>query len=192
MQCPRCKTTELVEKPVKGKSTRLDQCPTCKGIWFDDGEVAQIINTAAVNSLEIPSFAIRQKEVACPRCHESLYMFTYPGTMTLVDVCRQCKGIWLDDRELNEIYTSRHPREKPRITCPKCAREQPGGTECIACGIVFAKYNPGTGARGMLASAQRKAAGQSSYADGIPGVKGGLLRFVDQSLSKLWYMIRNQ
>jgi hypothetical protein len=28
------------------------------------------------------------------------------------------------------------------ITCPKCGFEQEGATECMKCGIVYAKYNP--------------------------------------------------
>ncbi len=28
------------------------------------------------------------------------------------------------------------------VTCPKCGFEQDGGTECIRCGIIFAKYKP--------------------------------------------------
>ncbi|NOS82615.1 MAG: hypothetical protein HOP32_13640, partial [Nitrospira sp.] len=36
------------------------------------------------------------------------------------------------------------------VVCPKCQADQPdGGTECVKCGIIFAKYRP-------LASVQRE------------------------------------
>src|SRR6266508_1399364 len=32
--------------------------------------------------------------------------------------------------------------EEPAMTCPKCGFEQDGGTDCLRCGIIMARYKP--------------------------------------------------
>ena len=193
MQCPRCKTTQLSEIPVKGKPTKLDKCPACKGIWFDEGEVTEIIGTTAIKTLEIPNFATQQNAVVCPRCSKPLYMFSYPGTMTLVDGCKQCNGLWLDNDEIKEIHASRKSHQVHLITCPKCGRQQPKSDECIGCGIIMSKYKTtsATGTINKPSTNQKTTQKQSTYADNIPGIKGSLLRFVDRTISNMWFGIRH-
>lgn len=41
MHCPRC-GMELIE--IKYKEIEVDECPNCKGIWLDTGEVERIIS----------------------------------------------------------------------------------------------------------------------------------------------------
>ena len=36
-KCPSCMTTDLKELEVKKLGIKIDQCPSCKGIWFDAG-----------------------------------------------------------------------------------------------------------------------------------------------------------
>jgi len=37
-------------------------------------------------------------------------------------------------------FQSPSPQESTTVTCPKCAFEQEEGTECLRCGIIFAKF----------------------------------------------------
>jgi Zn-finger nucleic acid-binding protein len=41
--CPRCGDTELV-KVKCGPELELDQCPQCRGLWLDTGELLKVKN----------------------------------------------------------------------------------------------------------------------------------------------------
>jgi hypothetical protein len=73
-------------------------------------------------------------------------------SVTTVDVCQKCKGIWLDPGELERIQltyeavnpdgvTTADQTEAAGFACPKCGKEQAMSNECIGCGIIFAKYH---------------------------------------------------
>lgn len=178
MLCPRCKNVALTKGTVPGKALELERCPECKGIWFDDGELSNVLGNNAARYFTVPAYAAMSHTRSCPRCNHPLYEFCYPGTMSLVDACKHCKGIWLDNNELKHIATARDI--KHTITCPKCHKRQPKSDICIDCGIVFAKY----GAIHDIPVKKKNIVGDS-YADNIPGIKGALLRFIDSSIDYL-------
>lgn len=74
----------------------------------------------------------------CPKCFYALFEFCYPNTLTLVDACINCSGIWLDDLEWKQISTERNPASQ--MTCPKCSKQQKKSGSCIQCGIIIDKY----------------------------------------------------
>ncbi len=42
--------------------------------------------------------------------------FYYPQTLVTVDMCRECRGVWLDGGELEEIgAVRRHLRQEERL-----------------------------------------------------------------------------
>lgn len=41
MNCPRCSTKPLLEKERDGVT--IDQCPDCRGVWLDRGELERIL-----------------------------------------------------------------------------------------------------------------------------------------------------
>jgi len=88
----------------------LDQCPTCKGIWFDKNELEQLVDSAA-SKISVPPEAEPSMRV-CPLCHKKMLVFHYPRTLVSVDFCRSCKGLWLDQGELNQIRAVRDRLEK--------------------------------------------------------------------------------
>jgi Zn-finger nucleic acid-binding protein len=106
MKCPKCTDTELVQRNVKGKDLVVDCCPKCRGIWFDSAELEAAMPTA-VNELHVPDRAVKLK-LPCPRCQERLYMFQYPQTRVAVEMCKKCKGLWLDGGEFKQIHTVRN------------------------------------------------------------------------------------
>ena len=83
------------------------------GIWFDDGEIAELLGMPHSGRAAIPANA-RVSQQPCPRCNEPLHVFAYPGTMTVVDGCRRCGGIRLDAGEFEEIRGS---QQASRIEC---------------------------------------------------------------------------
>lgn len=112
MNCPRC-SVEL--KPVKIKGIELDICDTCEGIWFDNGELDKVCNLgeSSLETSDISKSLIRDnslnkstksKTLTCPHCNSTLERFIYSyDSNILLDACKICHGIWLDDGELKEV-----------------------------------------------------------------------------------------
>jgi Zn-finger nucleic acid-binding protein len=83
----------------------VDSCPECFGLWFDREELKEF--------LQRPELAHRLSEVEpqaltttprhairlCPGCQNALSE-TSLGEV-LVDFCSRCRGIWLDQGELD-------------------------------------------------------------------------------------------
>ena len=53
MQCPVCKTTNLVMSERSG--IEIDYCPQCRGVWLDRGELDKIIDRAGVALASAPA-----------------------------------------------------------------------------------------------------------------------------------------
>ncbi len=187
INCPR-DGEELTPRKVKGRETEVDFCSTCRGIWFDDGEVASVIGARSAGRLEIP-FTAAAISARCPRCDERLLVFPYPDTLTIIDACASCHGVWIDRGEIQSIERAR-PFE-----CPKCGFEQPQSGSCASCGVIFAKYFEVERARADGAIDEgteyegtgREGAGREAAepSDEIPGIKGKVIRFIDDSLEAM-------
>ncbi len=108
MKCPNCKHFAVSEKVFKG--VKFDICESCKGFWFDKGELYDLVDVA-LKSLPIPSDATKSSRY-CPKCDGNMYTFKYPQTYCYIDMCEKCKGIWLDPKELEEIKTVRGALKK--------------------------------------------------------------------------------
>lgn len=180
MQCPKCANSPLKSKLVKGTGITLDHCPNCGGLWFDEGELDAVLGKRADRNVQVPDFASLNDKIGCPRCDHSLFEFCYPGTMTLVDMCKKCHGIWLDNLEWKEISAARDI--KNNMTCPKCSTLQTRSDSCITCGVVFSKITANQDKAGP--SSQQAVAGNSG-AENVRGLKGTLLRFIDKSIDAL-------
>ncbi len=136
MKCPNCRTPDLVPVKTTDGAFALDACPTCKGVWFDDGELRGALAVPGV-AQQVPGHAFQAVGRACPRCSAPLFEHCFPGTQVLVDGCRQCQGVWLDGGEWPLVRDAL--RQTERVTCPKCNVTQTGRDICNACGVVFAK-----------------------------------------------------
>ena len=44
----------------------------------------------------------QEKELKCPRCE--INMEKLRKYDVLIDYCKKCKGIWLDDKEIDKLY----------------------------------------------------------------------------------------
>ena len=105
LECPNCENRFLFRVEPEGMDLELDRCPDCKGLWFDQHELDHVMVTA-IDDLVVPpeaSTADRQ----CPVCHKKMFAFYYPQTVVTVDMCKKCKGMWLDAGELKEIRDMR-------------------------------------------------------------------------------------
>ncbi|MCR4286556.1 MAG: zf-TFIIB domain-containing protein, partial [Deltaproteobacteria bacterium] len=82
-----------------------DQCPGCKGVWFDRWELyflkagsAASLSAIDVESLPAPRPADAQKPRQCPRCSKDLVRFkdpVFPEDSSVLR-CQDCSGLWLN------------------------------------------------------------------------------------------------
>ena len=108
LSCPKC-VTEMQSRTVG--SVIVDHCPTCSGIWFDEGELQQGIAAGGRNDLkEMSKVGPMQadhdvKAAMCPRDDEEpLARIPTPGRDDLyVDVCPKCGGVWYDGGEVDDL-----------------------------------------------------------------------------------------
>ena len=110
MNCPRCKTQLTVSPLSEGKiSIKVDKCPGCGGIWFDEGELSRIdkiIEPTYIEIRKIPRKSEQLEALYCPSCshHPRLEKAEHPRDVKVIlDYCESCKGIWLDKGELEAI-----------------------------------------------------------------------------------------
>lgn len=114
MMCPVCRRLTLVTCKVRGAAIQVERCPQCNGIWFDRSELERAM-PEAVKHLHPPDEAPPVDRL-CPKCVEPLVRFQYPQTYVQIDMCPECRGLWLDTREYSEIHAVRgHLRKTGRL-----------------------------------------------------------------------------
>jgi Zn-finger nucleic acid-binding protein len=108
MDCPSC-SIELGRKMVG--EIEVDECPSCKGIWFEDDELRKAKDSTD-SDLNWIDFEIwkhkdkvkaRSKDLQCPACRKALVAIDYSDTDIEIDYCPSCKGIWLEKDEFKLI-----------------------------------------------------------------------------------------
>jgi Zn-finger nucleic acid-binding protein len=165
--CPRC-GSRLTERQFG--SVTLDGCNACGGLWFDYQELNTLTHDPEVGLMEVErtfqpavSADAGQGDMRCPKCNIALQGFSFPHTPNVaLDACPHCKGIWVDDGELQAIAEriaacrpaatvspraqqsqDEHLREQARMTtaflisapCPNCKTTNPAASlSCWACG----------------------------------------------------------
>ena len=120
MDCPACQTTL---DAFDSDGIELDDCPGCKGLWLDAGELDALLSRKGVTvtgrdtppGLTAVSVDPEAPKRICPRCDGSLGRFAYQKADhhsealdirdrgVVLDRCRTCGGIWFDRGELEKI-----------------------------------------------------------------------------------------
>ncbi len=98
--------------PVRVGSVEVDACSRCGGLWFDQGELAQVVKESVGSLPEGAPFGQQRPDggLACPACSEPLgtYLFVETERQAFdVDLCQVCGGVWLDQGELERVQQSR-------------------------------------------------------------------------------------
>ncbi len=115
MKCPKDKN-ELI-KELYEDCVEVDKCPTCQGIWLDEGELEIIEETIKndysgqlkkrpdyINEAFNMARSRLEKEYTCPICDRTLNKREYGYcSQVIIDVCPSCRGIWLDDKEIQKL-----------------------------------------------------------------------------------------
>jgi Zn-dependent protease with chaperone function/Zn-finger nucleic acid-binding protein len=69
----------------------------------------------------------------CPHCHEPSLVETMTKGGVLVDVCKGCKGVWLDRGEV--FFFSRKPKELEQMLASEATPPVPSSRSCPRCGV---------------------------------------------------------
>lgn len=99
-RCPKCKQKLVADR---SDGVHVERCTGCKGTWLDSGDLTRVLGV----SRKIPRKAGEATDVACVRCPgQTLVELPYPRTEVLIDICRDCRGVWLDAGEVEKLQTA--------------------------------------------------------------------------------------
>jgi len=115
MRCPRDGSelkTRIYEADIE-----IDECPTCRGVFLDDGELERIqaaVEKDHTREAALPVDSVRaeheaereeaQPRVDCLKCGTQMERRRYGlGSLTVIDVCPEGHGLWLDGGELQDL-----------------------------------------------------------------------------------------
>lgn len=106
MKCLKCDGTL---KPVVLDGVEVDQCDKCSGIWFDLGELDEVLSKDDISTLKNKidnNQGHDEIEAFCPRCNTPAKMVRVAhlvdGSLH-IDTCMICYGNWLDGGELERL-----------------------------------------------------------------------------------------
>ncbi|HUT37058.1 MAG TPA: zf-TFIIB domain-containing protein [Planctomycetota bacterium] len=136
----------------------------------------------------------------CPSCQTSdLVGAELQKHRVMVDVCPACKGVWFDADELNRVLSTAASHlevpkdaEASRRRCPRCSRplytfRYPQTLAkidmCKACHGLW--FDPGEFTEVKLVRQQLKKSGELQKEPPVPGVKGALLKLIEESIASL-------
>jgi Zn-finger nucleic acid-binding protein len=107
---------------VEYHNIELDYCNSCKGVWFDFGELellfkshgmeeAKVFLDGILNSQEDVS---SEKKRKCPICGHKMKKTTIGKQLeVLIDMCRDEHGLWFDGGEVTQLLRHRLVGEQP-------------------------------------------------------------------------------
>lgn len=108
MDCPKCKAN-MIERPVEtlhGKVV-IDQCSSCKGLWFDNGEAEQLKRSWMSDFVDLGDQKTgktynRVRDIQCPRCGKPMTMVTDAKQSHLQFEACADHGIFMDAGEFTD------------------------------------------------------------------------------------------
>jgi Zn-finger nucleic acid-binding protein len=113
--CPGC-TAPM--KPFLAGKVELDRCPFCRGLFFDGGELEQVLNKRLVGSITGDVDNTRK----CARDGKPMQAAELGGLR--VEVCLQCRAVFLDDGELVKLNGGQQVRVQELKKAPAVTRTE--------------------------------------------------------------------
>lgn len=109
MNCPQC-STELASKNLKG--LKIQTCPQCEGMFIlqEDLEVIEKEQDPAVAWMDFELWRHREKyeaasgTLSCPSCSDPFHTLHYPDSQVRIQVCHECRAVWLNEKMLQEFH----------------------------------------------------------------------------------------
>ena len=118
MICPVCKYDMIV---VEYHNIELDYCNSCKGVWFDSGELELLLESHGLEEIKVFLDDIRNSQEAvssekkrnCPICARKMKKTAIGGQPEiLIDICHDKHGLWFDGGEVTQLVrhlSGEHP-----------------------------------------------------------------------------------
>ncbi|MGB5983890.1 MAG: zf-TFIIB domain-containing protein [Desulfobacterales bacterium] len=112
MNCPQCK------QPMQNKQIGeiiIDECRTCRGIWFDPGEIEEVKDEVAPQlrwmDIELwrdnTDFKVEFDSLYCPRCLDvAMTALVDRKSDTTLRFCNVCNGFWLRAADFRQIIAA--------------------------------------------------------------------------------------
>ncbi|MGA8848489.1 MAG: zf-TFIIB domain-containing protein [Dehalococcoidia bacterium] len=109
MICPVCKYAMIV---VEYRNIELDYCNSCRGVWFDSGELELLLKSQGLEEpkaffdgiLNSQEAASSEKKRKCSICGRKMKKTTIGGQPEIfIDVCRDKHGLWFDGGEVAQL-----------------------------------------------------------------------------------------
>jgi len=109
MICPVCKYDMIV---VEYQNIELDYCNSCKGVWFDSGELELLLESQGLEEtkvflddiLDSQEAISPEKKRNCPVCGHKMKKTAIGGqTEILIDICHDKHGLWFDGGEVTQL-----------------------------------------------------------------------------------------
>ncbi|MDD2715194.1 MAG: zf-TFIIB domain-containing protein, partial [Candidatus Wallbacteria bacterium] len=99
LNCPRCQSPL---KCVEKSGVTLDYCCQCGGLWFDSGELGQLLSNPQRYETMMRNMQLVGPGCTCPSCGAGMTVLAYlkDKLRIEIDYCPDCQGIWLDKGEL--------------------------------------------------------------------------------------------
>lgn len=157
MQCPAC---NVPLDSLRVGNIELDECPRCLGLWFDRGELHEVITTRLSSRLARREFPLEppatdQRLGPCCRCGGSLMAQKSQGPSPAA--CARCGGFWVPQAAFVALSDAPPPAPQPggqkarpapavalKGRCPACEtpmrpddRQGQGFHRCPQCGGIF-------------------------------------------------------
>ena len=94
----------------------LEVCETCSVVWLSRGSIDEIRVKHNVNFSDITEMpakiSLSTEPAVCPEHHKPMKLVCYQHIE--VDVCEECRGIWLDPGELKKIVTLKKHQKRAK------------------------------------------------------------------------------
>ncbi len=124
MQCPKCQQQATDFRTSEGVAVNF--CQGCKGLWFEQGELALYCETPT-DLPQLDRLLAQAKPTAfhCPKCQQTpLTALPYiEGEELSVEWCASCHGVWVDAGELPKIERLATRFESGLVRAQRALRE---------------------------------------------------------------------
>lgn len=116
MHCPNC---QHLLKKESFHGVQIDYCTSCKGLWFDRGELRKAKDNTDENLRWLDFYLFEEKEGKyidssskrkCPIDATLMVSQKYAESGILINKCLQCQGVWLDYHEFEKIVEYLHKK----------------------------------------------------------------------------------
>ena len=100
--CPKCGDEALAGAEGPG-GVAVDQCPRCRGVWLDAGELEAVLRAGGGAAADLSLINPGPSDLNCPRCGQKMRRGGLADPLLLADNCAACGGFWLDGGELPRL-----------------------------------------------------------------------------------------